>query len=123
MIKSTINRRTNIVTTYKSIRKMSACVEKRGIFLRGWVVVCSLEGESWDGEEEGEIEEERVGRVWIYWLLPMESPTDTYYRVPVGNSNSEWAMSLYGDPGLNPLVIPLVKSSEKNPRRQTVYFF
>jgi hypothetical protein len=31
-----------------------ACVEKRGIFLRG-VVVCSLGGESWDGEEEGEI--------------------------------------------------------------------
>jgi len=77
MIKSTINRRTDVVTTYKSIRKMSACVEKRGIFLRGWVVVCSFGGESWDGEEEGEIEEERVGRVWIYWLLPMESPTDT----------------------------------------------
>jgi hypothetical protein len=27
------------------------CVEKRGIFLEG-VVVCSLGGESWDGEEE-----------------------------------------------------------------------
>jgi hypothetical protein len=44
---------------------MSACVEKRGIFLGG-VVVFSLGGESWDEEEEGEIEEERVGRVWIY---------------------------------------------------------
>jgi hypothetical protein len=32
----------------------------------GWVVGCSLGGESWDGEEEGEIEEERVGRVGIY---------------------------------------------------------
>jgi hypothetical protein len=42
---------------------VSACVEKRGICLGGWVVVCSLGGESWDGEEEGEIEEERVGRV------------------------------------------------------------
>jgi len=42
----------------------------------GWVVGCSLGGESWDGEEEGEIEEERVGRVCIYCLLPMESPTD-----------------------------------------------
>ena len=41
------------------------------------MVVCSLGGESWDGEEEGEIEGERVGRVWIYWLLPMESPMDT----------------------------------------------
>jgi hypothetical protein len=52
------------------------CWEEGDIF-RGWVVVCSLGGESCDGEEEGEIEEERVGRVWIYWLLPMESPTDT----------------------------------------------
>jgi hypothetical protein len=43
----------------------------------GWVVGCSLGGESWDGEEEGEIEEERVGRVGIYWLLTMESSTDT----------------------------------------------
>ena len=80
MIKSTINWRTDVVTTYKSIIKMSACVEKRGIFLGGWVVVCSLEGESWDEEEEGEIEGERVDRVWIYWLLPMESPTDTSCR-------------------------------------------
>jgi len=45
----------------------------------GWVVGCSLEGESWDGEE-GEIEEERVGRVGIYWFLPMESPIDTSRR-------------------------------------------
>jgi len=30
------------------------CVEKKRIFLGG-VVVCSLGGESWDGEEEGEI--------------------------------------------------------------------
>jgi len=47
----------------------------------GWVVGCSLGGESWDreeeGEEEGEIEEERVSRMSIYWLLLMESPTDT----------------------------------------------
>jgi hypothetical protein len=32
----------------------------------GWVVGCSLGGESWDGKEEGEIKEERVGRVGIY---------------------------------------------------------
>jgi len=32
----------------------------------GWVVGCSLGGERWDGEEEGEIEEESVGRVGIY---------------------------------------------------------
>jgi hypothetical protein len=39
-----------------------------------------LGGESWHGEEEGEIEEERVGKVCIYWLLPMESPTATSRR-------------------------------------------
>jgi len=50
------------------------CVKKREIFFRG-VVVCSLGGESWDGEEEGEIGEGRVGKVGIYSLLPMESPT------------------------------------------------
>ena len=42
---------------------MLACVEKRGE-LR-WVVGCSLGGERWDGEEEGETEEESVGRVGI----------------------------------------------------------
>jgi hypothetical protein len=52
------------VTTYKSIRNLSACVEKRGEL--GWVVGCSLGGERWDGEEEGEKEEESVGRVGIY---------------------------------------------------------
>jgi hypothetical protein len=57
MIKST---RTNIVTRYKSIRNLSACVEKSGE-LR-WVVGCSLGGERWDGKEEGETEEESVGR-------------------------------------------------------------
>ena len=46
----------------------------------GRVVDCSLGGESWDGEEEGEIEEERVGIVGIYWLLPMESSTETFRR-------------------------------------------
>ena len=39
-----INRRMDVVTTYKSIRKMSACVEKRGVFLGGWVVVFNLGG-------------------------------------------------------------------------------
>jgi hypothetical protein len=44
----------------------------------------SLGRESWDVEEEGEegeegeIEEESVGRVGIYWLLPMESPTEHF---------------------------------------------
>jgi hypothetical protein len=73
MIKST---RTDVVTMYKSIRNLSACVEKRREL--GWVAGCSLGGERWDGEEEGETEEESVGIVGIYWLLPMESPTDTF---------------------------------------------
>jgi hypothetical protein len=30
------------------------------------MVICSLGGKSWDGEEEGEIVEEIVGRVVIY---------------------------------------------------------
>jgi hypothetical protein len=45
-----------------------ACVEKRGE-LR-WVVGCSLGGERWDveeeGEEEGEAEEERVSAKAVY---------------------------------------------------------
>jgi hypothetical protein len=61
MIKST---RTDIVTTYKSIRNLSACFEKSREL--GLVVGCSLGGERWDrkeeGEEEGETEEESVGR-------------------------------------------------------------
>jgi hypothetical protein len=52
----------------------------------GWVFGYRLGRERWDVEEEGEegeegeIEEESVGRVGIYWLLPMESPTDTFRR-------------------------------------------
>jgi len=39
-------------------------VLRRGIFFRGgWLFAV---GESWDGEEEGEIGEERVGRVGIH---------------------------------------------------------
>jgi len=64
MIKST---RTDIVTMYKSIRNLNACVKKSGEF--GWVVDCSLGGERWDdkeeGEEEGETEEESVGILGI----------------------------------------------------------
>jgi len=75
MIKSI---RTDVVTTYKSIRNLSACVEKMGEL--GWVVGCSLGGERWDGEEEGETEEESVSRVGIYWLLPMASPTERVRR-------------------------------------------
>jgi hypothetical protein len=43
--------------------------------------------------------------------------------VSVGDSASENATSLYGYLGLNPSVIPSVKSSEKNPRHHTVTTF
>jgi len=46
----------------------------------GWVFGYSLGGESWDGEEDGEIEEESIGRVGIYWRLSMESPTQRFRR-------------------------------------------
>ena len=39
------------------------CWEDRDFFFWGWLFAV---GESWDGEEEGEIGEERVGRVGIY---------------------------------------------------------
>ena len=55
------------MTTYKNIRNLSACVEKRGEL--GWVVGCSLRGERWDGkeegQEEGETEEKSVSEVGI----------------------------------------------------------
>jgi len=69
MIKSTINCSENGCYDHVQKYKKLECL-------------CWEEGESWDGEEEGEeegeIEEESVGRVSIYWLLPMESPTDMF---------------------------------------------
>jgi len=56
----------------------------------GRVVGWSLGGESWDGKEEGEIEEERVGKVLIFWLLPMESPTEKFCRYTDGHSSFEF---------------------------------
>jgi len=48
----------------QKLKKDDLCWEEGDIF-KG-VVLCSLGGESWDGEEEGEIGEERVDRVVIY---------------------------------------------------------
>jgi len=45
---------------------MTCAKEREIFFFWGGVVVCCLEGESCDGKEEGEIGEERVGRVVIY---------------------------------------------------------
>jgi len=42
----------------------------------GWVFGCSLGGERWDGkEEEGETEEESVGR-WVYIMVFSDGSTD-----------------------------------------------
>ena len=62
MIKSTINQNTDVVTT--KLKEIWLVLRREGFFFR--MVVCSLGGESWDGEEEGEIGEERVDRVVIY---------------------------------------------------------
>ena len=42
----------------------------------GWVFGCSLGGERWDGkEEEGETEEESVGR-WVHIMVFSDAITD-----------------------------------------------
>jgi hypothetical protein len=46
------------VTT--KLKEIYLVLRREGFFFF-WVVVCSLGWESWDGEEEGEIGEERVG--------------------------------------------------------------
>jgi len=102
------------VTTYKSIRNLSACVKKRGEL--GWVVGCSLGGEMWDGEEkeeeEGETEEERK-------RVSAESVCTGFYRRKpsigdtIGDSTGGSNTSLNGYPGLNPSVFPSVNSSKK----------
>jgi len=85
------------------------------------VVGCSLGGERWDGkEEEGETEEESVGRGGVYngfyrW---------THRRIySIGDSVGDSAKSLYGYLSLNPSVIPSVKSSEKTPCHHVVASF
>jgi hypothetical protein len=114
MIKSI---RTDIVTTYKSIRNLSDCVEKSGE-LR-WVVGCSLGGERWDGkeegEEEGETKEESVGRGGTYIMAFIDGITDEHVSsvITVGDSIGEIATSLYGYLRLNSLVIPSVNPSVK----------
>jgi len=75
----------------QSIRNLSACVENRGEYL-GWVVGCSLGGERWDEkEEEGETEEESVGRWGVYIMAFTDGITDGMY------------------PSVFPSVIPSVK--------------
>ena len=96
MIKST---RTDVMTTYKSIRNLSACVEKRGrVGMGGWLQFGR--GKVGWGRIKGRKRRNKVSAEWVYI-----------------------ATSLYGVPGFNPLVILLVKSSEKNPHHHTVATF
>jgi hypothetical protein len=99
-----------------------ACVEKRGE-LR-WVVGYSLGGERWDGEEEGEEEEERKAecrqRQYNILDLPTASPTENSVGKTVGDSAGVSDTSLFGFPGLNPSVFPSVNAFEKNPRHPAV---
>jgi len=87
------------------------------------VVGCSLGGERWDGEEEGETEEERKRecrqRQYIQ-DLPTASPTECSVGKTVGDSAGVSDTSLFGCPGLNPSVFPSVNASEKNPRHPAV---
>jgi len=46
-----------------------------------------------------------------------------FVGISVGNSDDECVTSLYGNPGLNPSVIPSIKSSEKIPCHHTVSSF
>jgi hypothetical protein len=66
----------------------------------GWVFGCSLGGERWDEkEEEGETEEESVGRYNGFFRR-------TY---SVGDAIGESATSLYGYLSLNPSVMSVGK--------------
>jgi hypothetical protein len=70
------------VTTYKNIRNLSACVEKRGrVRIGGWLQFGR--GELGWGRRRGRRRRNRgreSRRVGIYWLLPMQSPTETFRR-------------------------------------------
>jgi hypothetical protein len=99
-----------------------ACVEKSGEL--GWVVGCSLGGERWDGEEEGETEEERVLVEWVYTCVYRRNHRrNISIGITVGDSAGVSDTSLIGYPGLNTSVFPSVNSSEKNPRHDVVATF
>jgi hypothetical protein len=87
------------------------------------VVVCSLGGESWDGEEEGEI----GGRGSVEWWY-INFYRWNHQRTPsigdfIGHSDGELVTSLYGDPGLNSSVISYVKSPAKTSTSLNCFFF
>jgi len=75
----------------------------------GWVFGCSLGGERWDEkEEEGETEEESVGRVYNGFFRRNHRRT---YSIGdfIGAAVGESATSLYSYLSLNPSVMPVGK--------------
>jgi len=71
----------------------------------GWVFGCSLGGERWDEkEEEGETEEESVGRVYNGFFRRHHRRTYS-----IGDAVGESATSLYGYLSLNPSVMSVGK--------------
>jgi hypothetical protein len=73
------------------------------------------------GEEEGEIEEGWGGpAAWWYIHFYRGNYQQKYF---VDDSDGEGVTSLYGDPGLNPSIIPLVKAPAKTSKSSTCFFF
>ena len=71
-------------------------------------------------EKQRRRESAECGYIDFYWW---NQRWTRHVGIPVDNSDGEQAMSLYGDPSLNPSVILSVKSSEKISCHQTVSFF
>ena len=101
-------------------------VLRRGESWDGWLAVV-WEGRGEMGKKKGKKKEKQRKRVSAEWVY------NAFYRwnhwrnvsvgIPVDDSACESATSLYDYPGLNPSVIPSVKSSEKNPRHHMVTTF
>ena len=79
-------------------------------------------GERWDGkEEEGETEEESVGRGGVYnGFYRWNHRQNVSIGASIGASVGDSVMSLYSYLSLNPSVILSVKSYEKTPRHHVV---
>jgi hypothetical protein len=111
----------------KSIKNLSACVEKRGRVVMG-VWLQFRRGELGWGRRKGRRmrnrgrERRQSGYIYIgnYWWNHRRKFS---VGIPVDEFAGDCATSLYGDPGLNPSIIPSVKSSEKNTRHHTVATF
>jgi hypothetical protein len=107
MIKSIINHNTDVVTT--KLKEIWLVLRRGRLFFRGAWLFAVWEGRVGIGKKK-----EKLGRrgsvEWWYinfcwWNHRRTHSFDDF----VGNSDGESVMSLYGDPGLNPSVIPSVK--------------